>query len=58
MALEDAANEVDTAITRQSQKGLSYEATFGGVISFLRRTLTKDLSGVDGSSQRYQMEYP
>lgn len=47
MALEDAASEVDTAITRKSQKGLSYEATFAGVTSFLRRSLTKDLSGVD-----------
>lgn len=47
MALEDAANEVDTAITRKGHKGLSYEATFAGVTSFLRRTLTKDLSGVD-----------
>ena len=47
MALEDAAKQVDTAITRESQKGLSYEATFAGVTSFLRRTLTKDLTGVD-----------
>ena len=47
MALEDAANEVDTAITRKDKKGLSYEATFAGVTSFLRRTLTKDLSDVD-----------
>ncbi|MEM0977083.1 MAG: agmatinase [Pseudomonadota bacterium] len=47
MPLEDAANEVDTAITRKTQKGLSYEATFAGVTSFLRRTLTKDLTGVD-----------
>ena len=47
MALEDAANQVDTAITRDGHKGLSYEGTFGGVTSFLRRTYTKDLSGVD-----------
>ncbi|MEM9715035.1 MAG: agmatinase [Pseudomonadota bacterium] len=47
MALEDAATEVDTAITRKGKKGLSYEATFAGVTSFLRRTLTKDLTDVD-----------
>lgn len=47
MALEDAKNEVDTAITRKGYKGLSYENTFGGVTSFLRRTYTKDLTGVD-----------
>ena len=47
MALEDAANEVDSAITRSSFKGHSYEATFGGVTSFLRRRLTKDLTDVD-----------
>ncbi len=47
MALEDASKEVDTAITREGLKGLSYENTFGGITSFLRRTYTKDLSGVD-----------
>ena len=47
MALEDAKSEVDTAITRKGHKGASYENTFGGVTSFLRRTYTKDLSGVD-----------
>lgn len=47
MALEDAKRQVDTAITRQGRRGLSYENAFGGVTSFLRRTLTKDLSGVD-----------
>lgn len=47
MALEDAKKQVDTAITREGFKGLSFENTFGGVTSFLRRTLTKDLSGVD-----------
>ena len=47
MALEDAAKEVDSAITRKDKKGLSYEATFGGVTSFLRRSLTKDLTDVD-----------
>lgn len=48
MALEDAKKQVDTAITRDGFKGgLSFENTFGGVTSFLRRTLTKDLTGVD-----------
>ena len=47
MALEDAATEIDTAITRKGHKGLSHEATFSGVTSFLRRTLTKDLTDVD-----------
>jgi len=47
MALEDAANEVDAAITRKGFKGLTYENTFGGVTSFLRRSYTKNLAGVD-----------
>ncbi len=47
MALEDAKSQVDTAITRDSRKGLSNENTFGGITSFLRRTYTKDLTGVD-----------
>lgn len=47
MALEDAKSEIDSAITRKGYRGLSYELTFGGVTSFLRRTYTKDLTGVD-----------
>jgi agmatinase len=47
MALEDAGRQVDTALTRPQQRGLSYENAFGGVTSFLRRTYTKDLSGVE-----------
>lgn len=47
MGLEDAANEVDIAITRDDPKGLAYENVFAGVQSFLRRKLTKSLSGVD-----------
>ncbi|WP_420863714.1 agmatinase [Algirhabdus cladophorae] len=47
MALEDAGNEVDAAITRKGFKGLTYENTFGGVASFLRRSYTKNLAGVD-----------
>ena len=47
MALEDAKNEIDSAITRKGYRGLSYELTFAGVTSFLRRTYSKDLTGVD-----------
>lgn len=47
MALEDASKDVDTAITRDGFKGLSFENTFGGVTSFLRRTYSKDLREVD-----------
>ncbi|NNF90303.1 MAG: agmatinase, partial [Boseongicola sp.] len=47
MGLEDAANQVDTALTRDDPKGLSYENVFSGVPSFLRRKLTKDLTGID-----------
>ncbi|MFC7705041.1 agmatinase [Plastorhodobacter daqingensis] len=47
MALEDARTEVDTAFTRQGPRGLAYENAFGGATSFLRRSYTKDLTGVD-----------
>ena len=47
MALEDAKNMVDQAFTRDDLHGLSFENTFGGATSFLRRRYTKDLSGVD-----------
>jgi len=47
MALEDAKAQVDTAITARDFKGPSFENTFSGVTSFLRRRLTKDLAGVD-----------
>ena len=47
MALEDAKNQVDEAFTNPDLKGLSYENTFGGAPSFLRRRYTKDLAGVD-----------
>ena len=47
MALEDAADQVDQAFTRQDLKGLSFENAFGGATSFLRRRYTKDLTGVD-----------
>lgn len=47
MALEDARNQVDEAFTNPDLKGLSYENTFGGATSFLRRLYTKNLKGVD-----------
>lgn len=47
MALEDAKHQIDTAFTRADRRGLSFENAFGGAASFLRRTYTKDLGGVD-----------
>ncbi len=47
MALEDAKKQIDQAFTRRGHKGLAFENAFGGATSFLRRTYTKDLSGVD-----------
>ena len=47
MALEDAKEQVDQAFTRDDLKGNSFENTFGGATSFLRRRYTKDLTGVD-----------
>ena len=47
MALEDARRQVDLAVTAPVRRGWAFENTFGGVPSFLRRTLTKDLTGVD-----------
>ena len=47
MALEDAKTQVDNAFTRKAPHGLSFENTFGGATSFLRRRYSKNLSGVD-----------
>ncbi len=47
MALEDAKTQVDEAFTRKTAFGTSFENTFGGATSFLRRRYTKDLTGVD-----------
>ena len=47
MALEDAKTQVDTAFTRNSNRGYSFENAFGGATSFLRRTYSKNLDGVD-----------
>lgn len=46
MALEDAKNEVDRALSREAT-GLAYENVFSGVTSFLRRPYAKDASGAD-----------
>jgi len=47
MALEDAKNDVDRAFRRDDLRGLAFENAFSGATSFLRRTYTKDLAGVD-----------
>lgn len=47
MGLEDAKNEIDTAFTRKGLRGYAFENAFGGATSFLRRSYTKDLTGVD-----------
>ncbi|MEP4198073.1 MAG: agmatinase [Aliishimia sp.] len=47
MALEDAKNQVDHSFTRPDARGPSFENTFGGALSFLRRRYSKDLTGVD-----------
>ena len=46
MALEDAKKVVDEAFTRDNNLGPSFENTFGGATSFLRRRYSKDLTGV------------
>jgi len=47
MAMEDAGRQIDAALTRDGFKGMADEATYAGVLSFLRRTYTKDLTGVE-----------
>lgn len=47
MALEDAKRQMDMAFTRADLRGPSFELTFGGATSFLRRRYSKDLRGVD-----------
>ncbi len=41
----DVADIIDEAITREGLTGLSLEAAYGGAQSFMRRKLTKDLTG-------------
>ena len=38
---------VDHALTRDSLYGTTPEPTYGGVLSFMRRKYTKDLTGAD-----------
>ncbi len=47
MGLDEARDQVDTAFTRPGTRGMSFENTFGGATSFLRRRYTKDLAGAD-----------
>ena len=47
MALEDAKTQIDHAFTRSDLRGPSFENTFGGATSFLRRRYTKDLTGAE-----------
>ena len=47
MALEDAKHQMDMAFTREDARGPSYELTFAGAPSFMRRRYTKDLASVD-----------
>jgi agmatinase len=47
MGLEEARDQVDMAFTRRDARGMSFENSFGGATSFMRRRYTKDLAGVD-----------
>jgi agmatinase len=47
MAFEKPGADSDSAFLRQGLQGLAFENTFGGATSFLRRTYTRDLTGVD-----------
>ncbi|MEM9756357.1 MAG: agmatinase [Pseudomonadota bacterium] len=47
MGLEDAKSEIDGAFLRPDLKGLAFENSFAGALSFLRRRYTRDLTGVD-----------
>ena len=47
MGLEEAREQVDMAFTRPDARGMSFENTFGGATSFLRRRYAKDLAGAD-----------
>lgn len=40
-------NLIDAAITRQEIKGSNFEMTYGGVLSFMRRNYSKDLTNVE-----------
>ena len=45
--IHDEYANTDLAFTRQSRMGTIVEATYAGVLSFMRREYSKDLAGVD-----------
>jgi agmatinase len=45
--MSPVSRRVDQAIHRESHRGYELENAYGGVLSFLRRKYTRDLSGVD-----------
>jgi agmatinase len=45
--MSDQPSYGDTAITRAALKGYARENTFAGILSFMRRRYTKDLTGAD-----------
>lgn len=47
MVSDDNHTKIDRAIAQKSPYGMLDEPTFSGVLSFMRRNYTKDLSGVD-----------
>lgn len=47
MTSDDNHTKIDRAIAQKSPYGMLDEPTFSGVLSFMRRNYTKDLSGVD-----------
>jgi len=44
---DDSEIKIDGAIARKSPYGLALEPTFAGVLSFMRRNYSKDLTGAD-----------
>jgi agmatinase len=46
-AHDDSTIKIDGAISRKSPYGLAYEPTFAGVLSFMRRSYSKNLKGAD-----------
>ena len=46
MALSESKTQIDHALTRNQDEGLSFENAFSGAVSFLRRRYMKDLNRV------------
>ncbi|TIV29673.1 MAG: agmatinase, partial [Mesorhizobium sp.] len=42
-----ANQEIDHAFTARSKTGASFEPTYAGALSFMRRKYTKDVKGAD-----------